>query len=133
MIDQFRVFQQLSNEIASISYILINLKRDNPQLASQALNELRSLVDAFDNEETPPHSGKQAAGRGNTNLDTIEEQVIEFLRGQDAQSVEQIHLFLSEVLEDVPKKPSLNVKLHRMAHEGLISRPAHGKYSITRG
>jgi len=66
------------------------------------------------------------------NPDEIEQLILAYLvDSEDPQSVEQIYQFVQGAVPDV-RKPSLNVKLHRMATiTGAIVKAHHGHYTVT--
>lgn len=72
-------------------------------------------------------------GRAGDDLapDDIEGLIVEFLREQGRpQSVAQIHDFIEETGSIDILRPSLTVKLHRMAQHGRVVNVSRGHYAL---
>lgn len=77
-----------------------------------------------------PSASVGAAG-SRSGPDDIEALIHEFLaESNEPQSVEQIYQLVQESYADI-RKPSLNVKLHRMATAGVIVKAYHGHYTVS--
>lgn len=92
-------------------------------------DELRQqLMDILSGEilrSRPASSGPRTAP------DEVESLIHEFLvESDEPQSVELIYQFVQGFVVDI-RKPSLNVKLHRMATTGAIMKAHHGHYTVS--
>lgn len=118
--------ERMIRDARVIGLQLESVRGRDPERASVLMQQLFSAISGETAQSKPFSRASDEAMP-----DDIEGLIIEYLREQGRpQSVAQIHEFIEETGSIDILRPSLTVKLHRMAQHGRVVNVSRGHYAL---